>query len=234
MSSGQPKSGFSYSTRSFSIAYAVSTLFYTISCVVFLTSSLLLKRYVQRESGDATVVATILALKPIDLNHGIALGVLIAFSVLFTVPGVITGTRGLLKTSACFNLLATLATLAVGLEMWFFSLIERQEYRALWPSQSPAKLMLIQDKFNCCGYDDSQTPKFVTSLACPNDDIALSRSGCVVPFTSFADAILHKLFTTTFAMTDVAVFALLYGLILIKRITELERFRYIDIKKQST
>lgn len=226
---------YSYSTLRLSLAHVAAVLLYALSGVAMIAVALFFKAFIQRPvvEGDSTLAATVLALAPVDLNHGLVAGVFVFLSVLLALPGVITNSRGFLKASSIVNVMATVATLAVGLELWFFTLIERQEYGSLWQAQSKLSAGLLQDRFTCCGYLNSTSPGFVQSVACPNADIAASRVGCAVPFDAFADSLLNKMFTSLFGLSGLAIVALLSGLVLVKRITELQRFRNIDLKKSA-
>lgn len=223
---------YNYSTSRLSLAFIATTAFYALSGIAMIVVSILFKAYVARPVENGTIAATVLALKPIDLNHGILTGAIVLLAVALSIPGTFASSKAWLKASFVVNLMSILATLAIGLEIWFFTLIEVQEYRPLWSQSNNTGL--IQDKFNCCGYFDSTSPKYVTSLACPNDDTALSKVGCVYLLTEYADSLMNVLFTTIFGLSGLSLIALLAGLILIKRMTELERFRNIDSKKMSS
>lgn len=183
---------YSYSTKHLSLVFAAANLLYGLSGVVLLVASLIFTDFIQRNVvGSSSVAVTTLALKPVDLRFGIATGILIFVAIIFAIPGAITKSRGLLKTSSIFSVVSIVATLTLGLSVWFITLIEKAEFLVFWQRQSPASAGVIQDRFNCCGYFNSTSPSFVVSTACPTSAIAAIKQGCFLPFTSFADELLY-------------------------------------------
>lgn len=183
---------YSYSTTRLSLGFAAANLLYGASGVVILVASLIFSNKInQNIVNSKSVAATALALKPVDLRFGIATSILIFVPILFAIPGTITNSRKLLRTSSIFNVVSVLATLTLGLSVWFVTLIERSEFLVFWQRQSLLSTAAIQDRFNCCGYFNSTSPSFVVSTACPTSVLAAVKQGCYLPFTNFADDLLY-------------------------------------------
>lgn len=192
---------YSYSTKKLSLAFTAATLFYALSGVVMLAGSLIFSKYITQSNVNAAA-ATALALKPIDLRFGIATSVLVFIAILFAIPGAITNSKKLLKLSSIFNIVSILGTLTLGLSVWFVTLIERAEFFVFWQRQSGQSSAAIQDRFNCCGYFNSTSPNFVVSVACPTASLAVSKQGCFLPFTTFADTLLYVHDRSYFVLSD--------------------------------
>lgn len=184
---------YSYSTRRLSLAFTASTILYGFSGIALLAMSIVFRGITNEiitGSSSSYTASTSLALKPVDLRLGIVAGSITLAVALLCVPGTIINSRPLLKSSLIAKVASILITLTFGLSVWFVTLIERQEFLVFWQRQSSQSTVLIQDRFDCCGYFNSTTPQFTISTACPNADMAATKRGCFLPFVSFADRLL--------------------------------------------
>ena len=85
-------------------------------------------------------------------------------------------------------------------------------------------------QFNCCGYLNSTSPPFQTDTACPTALVAAQRSGCVSPFSSFANSYLDLIFTAVFGVVGVDMLLVLCAAMVLKVRKVRARYRLIDAK----
>ena len=70
----------------------------------------------------------------------------------------------------------------------------------------------------------------ISPNGCPNEVIAATRQGCVIPLQPYADLFLDSLFTTLFGFVGIGTCAILAGAMLLKaRSTEA---RYVRIAEK--
>ncbi|KAK5076546.1 hypothetical protein LTS08_007392 [Lithohypha guttulata] len=125
---------------------------------------------------------------------------------------------------------AALFTLSIGLEIWFSTLQTRRNLTPIWNRQSTFVQSMLQFKFKCCGYDDTNV--FIQDGTCPNVADATRHGGCIGPFSVFANKFLDVVFTTFFGFVAVDMLVLLSVLCVIKERKEQIRYQLIDEKSR--
>lgn len=55
-------------------------------------------------------------------------------------------------------LMSTMATIAIGTCVWFYTLQVQIEYEGVWTAASPAMHIFLQDTLHCCGYYNATLP----------------------------------------------------------------------------
>lgn len=177
-----------------------------------------------------------------QLNCGMILGIAIITSWLVSVVGIATALqRGRFNATGLvtfnWSLVAVLiVTVAVGSNIWFFTLRERLYYLAVWNAQSQTTQEFLQDTLHCCGYFNAtlsgsfNAPTgFCASVAANTDTTAVQA--CVTPITIFADTFLNQVFSMTYGFVAIEIALFLASVCLIKVRLEEERFRRIDEKQ---
>lgn len=136
----------------------------------------------------------------------------------------------LLQIHAWMIVAAALFTLSIGLEIWFSTLQTRRNLTPIWNRQSTFVQSMLQFKFKCCGYDDTNV--FIQDGTCPNVADATRHGGCIGPFSVFANKFLDIVFTTFFGFVAVDMLVLLSVLCVIKERKEQIRYQLIDEKSR--
>lgn len=136
----------------------------------------------------------------------------------------------LLQIHATLVSICGLLTLAIGLAIWYSTLETKRNLEPVWNSQTPFIQSMLQFKFQCCGYKDTQL--FVKDPTCTDAAVAASLGPCDHPFSTFANQFLDIVFTTFFGFCAVDGLLLLGALCVIKERKEQIRYRFIDEKKQ--
>ena len=150
---------------------------------------------------------------------------------LLSLPAVMASTHRLfLKIHGYMVVFCALFTMIVGLLIWFQTLKTRSNLAGVWGDQAAQVQSLLQQKFQCCGYTNAQTPPFIKDNTCTNTLVANSLQGCVTPFSNFANNYLDLIFTAAFGIAAIDVLLLLSVACLVKDRKEKERFRLIDQK----
>ncbi|RIB25271.1 hypothetical protein C2G38_2166246 [Gigaspora rosea] len=124
--------------------------------------------------------------------------------------------------------ISSLALLALGGDIWFRTLNERQQYGNEWLEWDNSMKALFEDQLQCCGYQNSTDNPAPSTLCTP--DVSPNIQGCIGPITSKATALSQQLFTTLFGFITVDVFALFATIILIQARNVEERYIKIDEK----
>lgn len=88
-------------------------------------------------------------------------------------------------------------------------------------------------QFQCCGFQNSTSPAFVTDQICPSPASAALVQGCASPLTSFGNEFVDNIFTGVFGMVGVDVVLVITIACLLKDRKERARFRYIDEKTRT-
>jgi hypothetical protein len=141
-----------------------------------------------------------------------------------------TPARSWLKIHGYLVTVCGLFSLVIGLNLWFDTLKTRSHLSDVWASQSSAVQSLLQQELKCCGYLNSNSPPFVTDTTCTNALQAAQLSGCVGPFSSFANDFLDMVFTAAFGVVGLDVALVLSVAMLLKDRKERARYRHIDEK----
>jgi len=180
-----------------------------------------------------------LVLSNADLIAGTVLGAALITSFLISIVAILQKnhvTLGFVVLNYALLLDAT-GIIVIGTFVWWYTLEERADYYKLWMQSSGATRIIIQDKFQCCGYFSGSdiaeiggkfcvSQSFVDSLAA--DDL---KNFCVTPLTKFADSTLNHIFTTIYGFMAIVICLLLATLCVIKKRQEDERFKKIDAKR---
>lgn len=136
----------------------------------------------------------------------------------------------LLQMYAWVVVVCALFTLGIGLEIWFSTLRSRSNLLPLWNKQGTFVQSMLQFKFKCCGYDD--TNQFLPDGTCPNLADATRHGTCNGPLAVFANQLLDVVFTTFFGFVAVDMMVLLSVLCVLKERKEQIRYQFIDEKSQ--
>lgn len=148
---------------------------------------------------------------------------------LISIPGMfMSENRKIPIIHAWLVVLSAVFTLGVGLAIWFDTLQTKKNLAPLWNQQSSAVLSLLQQKFQCCGYQDAT--RFVTDATCPNAADAARHGLCIGPFGAFANSFLDIVFTAMFGVCAVDGFLVLSVLCVLKERGEQARYKRIDEK----
>jgi len=165
------------------------------------------------------------------LNAAIGNAVMVFFTFLITVPAIVMPmTRGWLKFGGYMTVVCAVFTMIIGLDIWFMTLRSRRNLSQIWNLQPSATQSLLQQKFNCCGYNNSTSPPFAVDSICPNALVAAAQVGCVGPFSRDANNFLDIIFTGAFGIVGIDVALILSTAMLLKDRKEKERYRHIDEK----
>lgn len=138
--------------------------------------------------------------------------------------------RGWLRLQGFMTVFCALFTLILGLFIWYDTLQTGKNLNRVWGGLSTDMQSLLQQRFRCCGYTDSQTPHFIVDALCTDSFTASQKQGCVGPFSVFANTHLDIIFTAAFGIVGVDVLLLLCTTMVIKYRNELKRYRHIDEK----
>lgn len=138
--------------------------------------------------------------------------------------------RILLNLHGWLVVICALFTLVVGLDIWYKTLKTRSNLAVAWGQQTAQTQSLLQQRFNCCGYLNSTAPPFQKDTTCTNALVAAQKSGCVTPFSKFANQYLDIVFTADFGIVAIDVILLLCVAMVLKQRKEKERYRLIDEK----
>lgn len=212
-------------------------LTYVAADLLFVVSGGLLLIFALTSRTESNEVATLdnvardILLNTCPLNAAIGNAVMVFFTFLVTVPGiVIPTTRGWLKFAGYLSVVCGLFTMIIGLTIWFETLKTRSVLSTIWNASPSATQSLLQQKFSCCGYNNSTSPLFVADTTCTTPAVAASLPGCVSKFSSFANIFLDVVFTGAFGIVGIDVAFVLATAMILKDRKEKERYRGIDEK----
>lgn len=165
---------------------------------------------------------------------GIVNAAFIFFGFLVSIPGLILPTtRGWLKFFGGIVVINAIFTMIIGLFIWFHTLKTRSEFSSVYAALPASSQSLIQQVLECCGYENSTSPMFVTDTVCTSATVAAKLGGCISPFSSKANIILDQIFTAAFGIVGIDAVTFLAILMLLQDRKEQERYRHIDEKNES-
>ena len=211
---------------------AIDFLFLFTGCIM-LGFCLIVQNDIQKpiESlTDGQQVARHLLYSRFPLTAGIVASVFIFVTFVTTLPGITTPTRGWLKFSAYLISFNALFTMCLGVFIWILTLKTRDDFAPIYGAQTMDVQKLMQTRFNCCGYFDSNSPAFQTNPTCPSQAAAALMRGCAAPISSFANSFIDHIFTAVFGFCGIDGILILALACLLKDRKERERFRHIDEK----
>jgi hypothetical protein len=191
----------------------------------------------QSEKGETSTKANVvrnllLVYSPATAAIVNAVTVFVAFVI--SIPGLILpSTRGWLKFFGAMVLGNALFTMIIGLVIWFHTLHTRSEFSSIWAQQTNTTQSFLQQSLDCCGYENSTSPPFVTDSTCTDAARAAVLGGCISAFSSEANLVLDQIFTGAFAIVGIDAVTFLAILMLLQDRKEKERYRHIDEKNGS-
>jgi len=175
-----------------------------------------------------------LVLDNADLTAGLILGIALLITFFISIGAIVQRnhvTIGLVILNWAL-VLDVLGILIIGTFVWFFTLMERNNFHKAFQETTPQNRIAIQDKFHCCGYFNTTDLLEVGGNTCSSQQAAQSlNSTCVNPITSSADVTLNDIFTTIYGFMAIVLALLLASLCVIKKRQEDERFKKIDAKR---
>lgn len=164
------------------------------------------------------------------LAAGIVNAAFILLTFVATLPGLFMPARGILKVGGYMVTFCAIFTMCVGVFLWVMTLRIREEFLAVYVAQDPSVQGLIQTSFECCGYNNSTVPAFVTDSTCPSPAAAALMRGCATAISSFANIHIDSIFTVVFGIVGIDAIFVLCIACLLKERKERERYRHIDEK----
>ncbi|KAH7020012.1 hypothetical protein EDB80DRAFT_214097 [Ilyonectria destructans] len=164
------------------------------------------------------------------LAAGIVNAAFILLTFVATLPGLFMPARGILKVGGYMVTFCAIFTMCVGVFLWVMTLRIREEFLAVYVAQDPSVQGLIQSSFECCGYNNSTVPAFVTDSTCPSPAAAALMRGCATAISSFANIHIDSIFTVVFGIVGIDAIFVLCIACLLKERKERERYRHIDEK----
>ncbi|OAR01429.1 hypothetical protein LLEC1_05397 [Akanthomyces lecanii] len=196
------------------------------------------------ELGFCLVVQGLLDKDPVDgreavrhllyrhfpLDAGIANASIILGTFVFTLLGLASKGRSVLKLSGYLVAVCAVFTLCLGVVLWVMTLRVKEDFFPTYLDQDPSIQASIQTSFGCCGYFNASTPAFITDSTCPSPAAANLLRGCATSISSFANIALDVIFTALFGMVGVDAVFILSIAALVKTRKERERYRHIDEK----
>jgi len=210
---------------------------YIVSDVILLATGVLLIACAVVWQGETTVAPTtktvgrLLLLERCPLAAVIANGALVIIAFLISLPAfALPSSRSWLKIHSWLVVVCMIFTLVLGLNEWIQTLTTRANLEAMWGKQGQDTQSMLQQKFDCCGYLNWTSPRYVPDTTCTNDIVASTKEGCVTAFSSYAEKWLNYLFTAAFGVVGLDVVVLLCAAMLINYRKEQLRYRLIDQK----
>jgi len=167
-----------------------------------------------------------------DLNAGLALGILFVVSWIISVAGILQRnhvTLPLMVTN--WILLADVAaTLVIGCIVWDYTLTPTKNFLKVWEASGPATQQALPDSLHCCGYRNS-TELAVFAGYCADTTFASSQPGCSTVILPYAAYTLQNIFSSVFGLMVVVIGFFLATVCVVNRRNQTERFRKIDEKR---
>ncbi|KAF2136621.1 uncharacterized protein K452DRAFT_292222 [Aplosporella prunicola CBS 121167] len=184
-----------------------------------------------RANPDMDSVAQHLLLKRTPLTAAVVNAIFIFIAFALSLPGFFIPTnRGWFKAHGWMVTLCGVFTLAIGSAIWIETLRTRSMLGSVWAKESEATQSLLQEKFNCCGYDSPTSPPFIQDSTCTSTLVAARKGGCIGPFSSFANQYLDVIFTAMFGAVGLDAIVVLCVTMVLKDRQEQARYRHIDEK----
>ncbi|KAI1339300.1 hypothetical protein F5Y15DRAFT_416170 [Xylariaceae sp. FL0016] len=180
--------------------------------------------------ADGNEAARDLLYQQFPFSAGIANAVMIFVTFLATLPALATNSRGWLKFAAGLVVACGLFSMIIGLDLWVLTLTLKATYSKMWNTQTAGVQDLMQTAFNCCGFQNSTSPAFVTDAICPSPAAAALLPGCATALNSFGQTFIDNIFTAVFGMVGIDLLLIMATACLLKERKEQERFRHIDEK----
>ncbi|KAL0937708.1 tetraspanin [Colletotrichum truncatum] len=212
------------------LAYVAADMVFLITGAILIGYSLINQNAINEAPKEGVDAAIKLLTKQFPLTAGIVNAVFIFVTFLFTIPGIITPTRGWLKVSGYLVTFCGLFSLVLGTYLWVLTLTTKADFGKLWVTADPNVQELMQTAFKCCGYFNSTSPAFITDIQCPSPAAAALQRGCAAPITSFANVFVDNIFTAVFGMVGIDALLVVCTAMLVKDRKERERYRHIDEK----
>ncbi|KAI5776157.1 hypothetical protein EDC01DRAFT_625736 [Geopyxis carbonaria] len=210
---------------------------YVVSDVILLATGILLISAAAVWQGEmasdptAESVGRLLLLQGCPLVAVIANGALVILSFVLSLPAFALPTsRSWLKLHSWLVVVCLIFTLILGLNEWIQTLTTRANLGEMWGRQSEVTQSMLQQKFDCCGYLNWTSPRYVQDPVCTDDIVASTREGCVTAFSGYAERWLNYLFTAAFGVVGLDVVVLLCAAMMIRYRKEQLRYRLIDQK----
>jgi len=212
------------------LTFLVANFLFLVSAGVILCFCVVAKQQGHNAKTISNVAFDVL-LNEFPLTAGIVNAIFMFATFVCSLPALTLPTnRGWLRLQGMLTVFCALYTLTLGLLIWFSTLQTGKNLSHVWSGLSRDIQSLLQQRFQCCGYNDSQTPLFIADGVCPDSFIASQKQGCVGPFSVFANTYLDVIFTAAFGIVGVDVLLLLCTTMVIQYRNELERYRHIDEK----
>ncbi|KFA79305.1 hypothetical protein S40288_03439 [Stachybotrys chartarum IBT 40288] len=211
------------------VACAADFLFLVTGCIQLGFSLIVRSQMFDRPTEGQQAVRNLLYQR-FPLDAGIANGALILVAFALTLPALIMPARGWLKVAGGAVTACGLFTLIIGVILWVMTLRIRADFAGIYVAQEPSVQELMQTSFECCGYQNSTSPAFITDPTCPSPAAAALVRGCGGPISSFGNIILDNIFTAVFGMVGIDALFILVLACLRKDRKERERYRHIDEK----
>ncbi|KZZ93262.1 Tetraspanin [Moelleriella libera RCEF 2490] len=206
------------------------TFLFLVTGALQLGFSLIVQSQQDDRPQDGPEAVRNLLFQMFPLTAGIVNGAFIMATTAFTVLGLMSPARGLLKAAGYMVTVCGLFTLCLGVYMWIMTLRLKDGFFPTYTEQDGAVQSLMQQSFQCCGYYNATTPAFITDVTCPSPAAAALFPGCGSAISSFSNIYIDTLFTALFGMVGVDALLILALACLLKDRKERERYRHIDEK----
>lgn len=123
-----------------------------------------------------------------------------------------------------------LLIIAIGTNIWYYTLMERNNYHAVFSSVSAETRIALQDHNKCCGYFNMTDLVEVGGTFCADQNAInaanQTSSFCVTPITAFADMTLNLIFSTVYGYMIIVILLFLATLCVINTVRLLFRVFY--------
>jgi len=177
-------------------------------------------------------VVTNFIISEMDLNGGLALGIMLVVTWMISVGAILQPnhvTIGLVATN--WALIGDAFTIiVVGGSIWFYTLESTNNFLRQWEAASTDTIQSLQDTLSCCGYTNS-TQLAVFSGFCANSTFAAAQVGCSSVILPKEDYTLNNIFSSIFGFMAVVIAFFLATVCMVYRRKQQERFRLIDEKR---
>lgn len=213
------------------------TLTYVALDILFLLLGALILAFVlisesnMRATPTSDTVAAHLLLSQCPLTPGIVNAICMFVTFIMSLPALfLPNNKGWLRAHGWGVTSCAIFTLGLGAAIWFETLQTRSNLGGIWASESQQTQGLLQQKFQCCGYNNPFNPHYITDNTCPTDLVASQLGGCIGPFSTYANVYLDVIFTALFGIVGLDTVLLLCVACVLKTRKEAERYRHIDEK----